>query len=198
MLVLSTAYLPPISYFAAMAKDGNVVIESHETYLKQSYRNRCVFLGAQGPEPLQIPIVHNATAIRDIEIDYKTPWIKVHARALLSAYGMSPFYEHYSPAIFEILESAPKYLFDLNSRLTEYLIGKLYLDVRLTQTKDYVKDYGPEATDLRYLISPKKPSTFISKPYFQVFTPTLKTFRSDLSVIDLLFNEGPSAETFLK
>lgn len=183
-----------------MARYSNVFIEAGESYLKQSYRNRCVFLGANGPETLQVPVRHNATSIREIEIDYSKPWIHVHERALMSAYKMSPFFDHYSPELFAILESKPRYLFDLNMQITEFLVRKLYLDVKVAPTEgEFVRAYDPaDAVDLRYLISPKKPATSACEPYFQVFTPTLEKFVENLSIVDLLFNEGPSAEVFLR
>lgn len=196
MLLLSTAYLPPVEYFAAMADFSSVMIEAHESYLKQSYRSRCMFLGATGPESLQVPILHNARDIKEIEIDYHKPWTAHHRRALMSAYGMSPFYEHYSPDIFDILESHPKYLYELNTRLTKYFIDKLYLNVQLLETPDFFPVWEGH-TDLRYEISPKKHSAYQAKPYFQVFTPTLNRFYPNLSIVDLLFNEGPAAESYI-
>ena len=124
--LLSTAYFPPISYFAAMAeemsglidrKDGGgscelspsvVYIEACENYQKQSYRNRCRFYAADGVQALSFPVIHEGGTykhpVKDIKIDYSTPWLQQHKRAIVSAYRTSAYFEYYQDELFEILE----------------------------------------------------------------------------------------------
>ena len=221
--LFSTAYLPPVSYFAAMAQemsgltdrrgDGSsmelspsvVYIEACENFQKQSYRNRCRFYGADGVQTLSFPIKHEGGThkipISEIKIDYKTPWVQQHERAIVSAYRTSAYFEYYQDELFAILENGYERLFDLNLALIRFFIEKTGIAVELRLTEDYVAD--PEGVeDLRETIHPKRPNTILAdleleKPYFQVFSQK-HGFQSDLSVMDLLFNEGPDSILYLK
>ena len=208
--LLSTAYFPPVSYFAAMAEEMGVTvpsvvyIEACENFQKQSYRNRCLFYGAEGVQTLSFPIVHEGGThkipITEIRIDYKTPWVQQHERAITSAYRTSAFFEYYQDELFAILESRQERLFDLNMMLTRFFIEKTGILVDLRVTEDYHRE--PLFTDLREAVHPKRQNTILAdlgleKPYFQVFSPKYG-FMSDLSIMDLLFNEGPESIVYLK
>jgi hypothetical protein len=220
--LFTTAYFPPVSYFAAMAQemsglisrrgDGSslelspsvVYIEACENFQKQSYRNRCRFYGAEGVQTLSFPILHEGGThkipISEIKIDYKTPWVQQHERAIISAYGMSAYFDYYKDELFAILEAGHERLFDLNLAQIRFFIEKTGIKVDLRLTQDYERE--PQMDDLREIIHPKRPNTILSgldleKPYFQVFAPKYG-FQSDLSIMDLLFNEGPDSILFLK
>ncbi|MBO5876124.1 MAG: WbqC family protein [Bacteroidales bacterium] len=220
--LFTTAYFPPVSYFAAMAQemsglisrrgDGSslelspsvVYIEACENFQKQSYRNRCRFYGAEGVQTLSFPILHEGGThkipISEIKIDYKTPWVQQHERAIVSAYGMSAYFDYYKDELFAILEAGHERLFDLNLALIRFFIEKTGIKVDLRMTQDYERD--PQMEDLREVIHPKRPDTILSeldleKPYFQVFAPKYG-FQSNLSIMDLLFNEGPDSILYLK
>ena len=230
--LLSTAYFPPVSYFAAIAKemgglsnryDGGsslelspsvIYIEACENYQKQSYRNRCRFYGAEGIQTLSFPIVHKGGThklpISEIEVDYSTPWLQQHQRAIISAYRTSAYFEYYMDELFAIMDSRPEKLFDLNMKLIRFFIEKtgIAADIRLTQdfSRDgkIVTEDGNviECEDLRETIHPKRQDTILQeygldKPYFQVFSPK-HGFQSNLSIMDLLFNEGPDSIIYLK
>ena len=181
-----------------------VYIEACENFQKQSYRNRCRFYGAEGVQTLSFPIVHEGGThklpISEIKIDYKTPWVQQHERAIVSAYGMSAYFEYYKDELFAILESGYERLFDLNLALIRFFVEKIGLKVDIRMTEDYERE--PDMVDLREAIHPKRPNAILSdldleKPYFQVFAPKYG-FMSDLSIMDLLFNEGPDSIMFLK
>ena len=181
-----------------------VYIEACENFQKQSYRNRCRFYGAEGVQTLSFPILHEGGThkipITEIKIDYKTPWVQQHERAIVSAYGMSAYFDYYKDELFAILESGHERLFDLNLALIRFFIEKTGIKVDLRLTEDYERESQME--DLREIIHPKRPNTILSdmdleKPYFQVFAPKYG-FISDLSIMDLLFNEGPDSIMFLK
>ena len=181
-----------------------VYIEACENYQKQSYRNRCRFYAADGVQALSFPIVHEAGThklpISEIKVDYSTPWIQQHKRAIISAYRTSAYFEYYQDELFEILDSRPEKLFDLNMALTRFFIEKTGLKVDLRLTEEYVAESGME--DLREAIHPKRPDSILrdlelEKPYFQVFAPKYG-FQSNLSIMDLLFNEGPDSILYLK
>ena len=220
--LFTTAYFPPVSYFAAIAEDmaglsrkrgddgslelspSVVYIEACENFQKQSYRNRCRFYAADGVQTLSFPILHDGGThkqpVADIRIDYSKPWVLQHKRAIVSAYGMSAYFDYYKDELFAILDSQPEKLLDLNLALLRFFIEKIGLKVDLRLTEDYVKDTDCE--DLREVIHPKKDNDVLrrlglEKPYFQVFAQKYG-FKSDLSVMDLLFNEGPDSILYLK
>ena len=230
--LLSTAYFPPVSYFAAMAEemeglsnrlDGSsslelspsvVYIEACENYQKQSYRNRCRFYAADGVQALSYPVIHEGGThklpISEIRIDWSTPWLQQHERAIVSAYRTSAYFEYYQDELFKILESRPERLLDLNMALTRFFIEKTGLAIDLRMTEEFSKSgiqtlpdgTSIECTDLREIIHPKRPNSILSeldleKPYFQVFAPKYG-FQFNLSIMDLLFNEGPDSILYLK
>ncbi len=202
--VLSTAYFPPIDYFVAIAKSKLAKVETCENYQKQTYRNRCNISTPTGVLSLSIPIKKTESSlISDIEIDYSKPWLQQHQRALVSAYASSPFFEYYQDEIFAMLEYKEKYLLDLNTNLLRTIVPLCGLNNELQMTSVYTPSYPEEVKDYRSLISPKKPSPIFEgenpikeKPYYQVFSQQ-QGYLSNLSILDLLFNEGPNAISFL-
>lgn len=181
-----------------------VYIEACENFQKQSYRNRCRFYGADGVQTLSFPVRHEGGThkipISEIKIDYKKPWVLQHERAIVSAYGTSAYFEYYQDELFTILENEYERLFDLNMAITRFFIEKTGIKVDLRLTRDYA--IHPDMDDLRDIIHPKRPNTILSdldleKPYFQVFAQK-HGFQNDLSIMDLLFNEGPDSILFLK
>lgn len=224
--------MPPVSYFAAMAqemeglrnrRDGDgslelspsvVYIEACENYQKQSYRNRCRLYAADGVQALSYPIIHDGGThklpISEIRIDWSTPWLQQHERAIISAYRTSAYFEYYQDELFAILESRPEKLLNLNMALLRFFIEKTGLAIDLRTTADFSRDgvlSSPDGAavvceDLREAIHPKRPDTILedlklAKPYFQVFA-SKHGFKSNLSIMDLLFNEGPDSIVYLK
>lgn len=193
-MLLSTAYFPPVEYFAILAKYSVVYLEAHENYVKQSYRNRCRILTANGVEDLRFPIVHDGTKlITEVKVDYKTPWVRQTEYAIDSAYYSSPFFEYYRDGVFAILDSHPETLWELNLQLIRFFCSKIGLatDLRLTSSREFVAD------DFRDIIHPKKEAIMATAPYWQVFREKFG-FVPNLSVMDLLFNEGPESICYLK
>jgi len=207
--VLTAAYLPPVSYFFAIAHSGCVLVEQHEAYQKQSWRNRCRILSAAGPEDLSIPVMkeeRRSRPIRDIRIDYSEPWLQHHVRALSAAYNASAYYEYYADELIPVLERRPVFLFDLDMALLERLLSLLGLAVPVSLTDSYVKAYAPPVFDVRQRIQPKYKGISLlaeyqcEQAYYQVFVNRApgSGFVPDLSVIDLLSAEGPDAGRFLR
>ena len=191
-----------------------IYIEACENYQKQSYRNRCRFYAADGVQTLSFPVVHEGGThkhpVSEVKIDYSTPWLIQHERAIVSAYRTSAYFEYYQDELFAIMDSRPERLLDLNMSLLRFFVDKIGIkaDIRLTSV------YSPDGTltgpdgevldceDLREVIHPKRPNSILKdlsleKPYFQVFAPKYG-FKEDLSVMDLLFNEGPDSILYLK
>lgn len=198
--LLLPLYCPPVSYFAAWAAAETVWLEQHETYQKGSYRNRCHIAGPNGLQRLSVPLEkgkHDGRPIREVRIAYHEPWITLHRRSLQTAYGKSPFFEHYAPAVFRELERRPRFLFDLNIALIHRFLAFLQLDAgKLQLTEAYLPCPAPDARDLREAIHPKKPPALALPPYPQVFEER-HGFLPDLSVLDLLFCLGPEGRRMI-
>ncbi len=126
--VLSTAYFPPVEYFVAIANCGGASIERHEVYQKQSWRNRCSILTANGPMSLNIPVKRGGAGhshkipIAEVRIDYTDKWVRLHERAIDSAYMNSPFFEYYRDEIFALMESGEESLLAYNTAITKKLL----------------------------------------------------------------------------
>ena len=193
-ILLSTAYLPPVEYFARMRGCEDVRIEREENYKKQTFRNRCYILASDGRQLLTVPVFlgsFHKTSIKDIRIDYSKRWQQVHRGALISSYNASPFFIHYFEILEKIIFKNHKFLLDLNMELLEAILGFLKLDVRIS----YTSMFSPEdhnINDLRYKINPKKDSGYKPGEYIQVFSHA-ESFIPGLSIVDLLFNTGPDA-----
>ena len=211
-MLLSTAYLPPVEYVALLARDfsfrdgrvvpGEAFLEASENYRKQSYRNRCYIASAAGVEMLQVPVVHGpSAAIREIRIDWSTPWLVRTQRALDAAYLTSAFYEYYRDDLFAVMGRRPDLLWDWNRSLLAFILEKAGIACTLRETADYAPP-GTVPDDYREVLHPKRPNTVLQdlgldRPYFQVFAAR-NGFRPGLSSLDLLFNEGPNALSYLK
>jgi len=199
-VLLSTAYLPPVEYFALLLAD-NTAIDREERYQKQSYRNRAVIMNGNGPLNLIIPTVHEGRMgiVKDVQIEYTTPWQRAHWRSIESAYNNTPYYLYYKDALKPFYEKPFEHLFDFNLQLTQTLMKLLQLNrdvVTTTTFKPYTQD------DTRLLIQPKQARKEeypfkLKTPYYQVFEDKFG-FIPNLSVIDLLFNEGPQAASYLQ
>lgn len=213
-MLLSTAYFPPVSYLALLARDmtlspdrvlpSHVSIEACENYQKQSYRNRCYILAGDGVQMLQVPVLHQAPArcIRSICVDYSTPWVVRTQRALDTAYETSAYYEYYRDQVFALLEARPRTLWELNLSTIRFLLAKTGVACELSPTREFA---APDKTadDYRYTLHPKKADTILSdigldNPYYQVFQGRMGGFTPKMSCLDLLFNEGPDSILWIK
>jgi hypothetical protein len=197
-VILSSAYLPNIQYFSKLLNYSEVIIEINDTYQKQSFRNRCTILGANGPLDLVIPVKRlsgNRTMTKDIMLDYDMPWQKIHWKAIISAYKHSAFFDIFEPEISPLFYNTIKYLVDFNFKIIEALFHITGNSIQMNKTTEYLKNYTID--DFRESIHPKvrmqvPDSNFEQITYFQIFSKK-RGFTSNLSFIDLLFNEGPQA-----
>ena len=193
MAVFCTAYFPCVSYMARFLAENQPVIEVWETYHKQTYRNRCRVMTANGVESLSVPVIKvngNHTMTKDVTISYDQPWQQIHRRCLESAYKASPYFDHYYPYLKPIFETRFERLINLNDSALKAIMKILKVQKEIVHTTDYLKEVD---NDLREAFSPKttlNPNAF--PHYYQVFS-TKFPFAPDLSVLDLLFNEGPNA-----
>ena len=213
-MLLSIAYFPPISWFAAAvsgfvlskgrAASFDVCLEACEHYQKQSYRNRCRYYSSMGADTLTVPIIKGGCEppIREALVDYSVPWLLHSERAIVSAYRSSAFFEYYKDELFGLLERRPDTLWELDLSIILFFMEKIGLPARINFTEEYLPmDSYPAGCDLRGVIHPKHEDYILTrlgleKPYFQVFA--LKHgFIPNLSIMDLLFNEGPNSISYL-
>ena len=241
--LLSSTYFGPIQWYQKLNRYDECLIERHESFIKQTYRNRMLIPTTNGPLSLTIPTNHNTSlAMKDIRISDHANWRHVHWNALLSAYGESPFFEYYQDDIRPFYEKKYEFLFDFNMEITEKMIELLDIRPKISVTSEYIQNEElkmksieseelkvkseefnglanhkvqssnlkvqskevqskevQSIVDFREAIRPKKPlpdAEFESKRYYQVYEQKFG-FQPNMSILDLLFNEGNEAIFYL-
>jgi hypothetical protein len=199
-ILLSTAYLPPVHYVSAMVAAGEVIIERHETYARQTYRNRCEIATANGRLALTIPVHKpqgNHTQTEEVLTDTRTNWQLLHWRAIRTAYANSPFFIYYQDELLKVYESDIPLLIDFNQQLLSTVLALMGIKITIGFTDHFEKD-PIGMTDLRTVYSPKQPLSIDNfKKYYQVFAEK-HGFIGGLSILDLLMNEGGEGIRYLR
>ena len=196
-LLLGSAYWAPVSYYAALYRNGGAVIEQYDSYVKQTYRNRCTIVAAQGVQMLTVPVEKPTsphTVMRDIRISDHDNWRRQHWQALVASYYNSPFFEYYQDDFRPFYEKKWDFLVDFNEEITLKCCELIDMQPIIKFTDEYMT--GGSVKDMRNAISPKNDisadTDFIVTPYYQVFSHK-HGFLPNLSIADLLFNMGPES-----
>jgi hypothetical protein len=188
MTILPIAYFPSIHYLKEYFLEATTYLEIHENFVKQSIRNRCEILSGNGILRLSIPLNHsNGIKIntKDIRIDFGKSWQTNHWKAIKSAYASAPYFEDYEEQINQILLAKDEFLVDKTHRIFEFLFSILEINKSISYTKIYTEQTERDFRTLDFM-----KNSFEIKEYQQVFSYG-KGFYSNLSMIDLLMNEGP-------
>ena len=214
-VLLSTTYFGPIQWYQKLYRADKVWIECHETFQKQTYRNRCVIATTQGNQALTVPVERSPLSpvitIKDLRISDHGNWRHLHWNAIQSAYGESPFFEYYQDDIRPFFEKRWDFLLDFNEAICEKMCELIDIQPAIYHTEEYIKipsslntqhstlntQHYPvlNTRDFRDAIQPKHPAAdpdFSPKPYYQVFRQK-HGFLPNLSILDLLCNMGPES-----
>jgi hypothetical protein len=200
-VLIELHYLPCIAYFTAIAPYNDIVVEKYEHYEKQSFRNRCYIKGPHKVETLIVPVTgkHGKPHTSAVRIDYSQKWLNNHWRTIRTGYGNAPFFEYYAPDLYEILAKKPVFLYDLNLQIMTLCLKWLKKQAAIRETASYTDIPANSVKDMREVINPKKEDgcnrIYKSIEYQQVFG---SKFVPNLSIIDLIFNQGPGAWDIVK
>lgn len=186
-VLLSTAYLPPLSYLSHVINNERVVIEKHEYFVKQTYRNRCDIVSSTGAIRLSIPLMQQSEKeiICDKRISYAEKWQHQHWRTITTAYKNSPYFEFFEHEFKPFYENQFEFLLDYNTQLLQTILTILRVKKQIEFTSEF--ELNPTSIlDLRRL-SEKQNDDTVVKPYYQVFADKLG-FTPNVSCLDALFN----------
>ena len=198
-VLLHPTYFPNVAHFVSIIQADKLLFEIHDNYQKQTYRNRAYVNGANGKLALNVPINHthkNRQLYKDVRIANDAPWQKQHWKSLQSAYKTSPFFEFYEDALAPLFFKKHKFILDLNFECFEVIFECLQFDFNYKTTLAY-EDEPNNCLDYRFLVNARKGKEYQFKPYTQVFS-TKHGYLNNLSILDLLFNEGTNSINYLQ
>jgi len=211
--LLSSTYFGPVQWYQKLHRYDRCLIEQHDNFVKQTYRNRCIIPTTNGIQALSIPVSCpqgsqlSKTPMRDVRISDHGNWRHIHWNALCSAYGESPFFDYYQDDLRPFFERKWTFLFDFNMEIILKMVELLDIRPKISLTTAFLSDasMAENATgnslidDFRDVIRPKHPgldSDFMARPYYQVYQQK-HGFQPNMSILDLLFNEGNEAILWL-
>ena len=196
-LIIHPNYLPSTSQFLLMVNSKKLIFEINDNFLKQTFRNRTYIYGANGKLILSIPVIHsqkNRKLLKDVKISYSHDWPTQHWKSFQISYRSSPFFEYYEDKLIDLYKKREKYLFDFNLKSIDIISEMLKINLEYKFTKKYEDNYSDK---LDYRKNYKKiDSEYQINKYTQVFE-SKHGYIENLSVLDLIFNEGPNANNFL-
>ena len=198
MTLLYPTCFPTIASYIVIAQAERLVFEVNDSYQKQTYRNRCYIYGANGKLGLYIPVQYsqkNRQNTSEILIDNSSNWQSTHWKSLESAYKKSPYFEYYQDELISLFTRKKNSLLVFNLECIEVVNRCLNLDIDSSKTINFNKE--KKENDYRYLVNARKESEIKINPYIQVFQEK-HGFINNLSILDLLFNEGPNAKSYIQ
>lgn len=201
-VLIHPCYFGPIDLYVAIAQAERLVVEKKDNYQKQTYRTRQYIYGANGKLLLNVPIKHRENKTdqhqkyKDIKIENAFKWQRLHWKSLEAAYRTSPFFEFYEDDFVGLFENQPTFLMDFNLKCMEVVFDCLDIDFQFEFTEEF-QLHPKDISDRRQLVISKRKQYSELLPYIQVFQAKYG-YLSNLSILDLLFNQGPSSLDYLK
>lgn len=182
----------------ALSDQDKVTFEVEDNYQKQTYRTRCYIYGANGKQLLNVPILNanSKQKTKEVLLDNSTNWQHQHIKSMASAYKSSPFYEFYVDDLMVLFSKKQKYLLDLNLDSQQFIFDNLPLEIITIKTSEFNVVTESES-DFRFLANAKSKRNYNLSKYTQVFSDK-HGFLPNLSIIDLLFMEGPNAVNYVE
>lgn len=214
--LISSAYFGPIQWYQKLFRSDKTYVERYDSFIKQTYRNRCLIATTNGVQALSVPVERAECSLcademdffgkqlmRDVRISEHGNWRHLHWNALQSAYGESPFFEFYADDLRPFFERKWTFLYDFNMEICSKICELIDIQPLVEPTSEYVPADDPRlltVNDLRDVIRPKHPlpdSEFTPRRYYQVYERK-HGFIPNLSILDLLFNMGNESVLYLK
>lgn len=198
-ILIHPTFFPSIATFVAISKAKKVLFEVEDNYQKQTYRNRAHIYGANGKLAINIPVHYsqkNRQQFKDVIISNDSKWQSINWKSIESAYRTSPYFEYYEDDLKPLFSTKVSNLLDYNFKCLDAILECLQLDICYEKTKSF--ELNPkDVVDLRILANVRKEKAFLFEPYMQVFS-SKHGYLPNLSILDLLFNEGPNALNYLE
>lgn len=199
--LLQSTYFGPVQWYQKLYRYDSILIEQHDTYQKQTFRNRCVIATANGLQALTVPVEApgERCAMKEVRISDHNQWRRVHWNALQSAYSESPFFEYYQDDIRPFFEKKYDYLIDFNEAIRQKICELIDIEPKVEYTKEFISSTPSTIADYREVIHAKHPqpdADFTPTRYWQVFERK-HGFQPNLSILDLLFNMGTESVFYL-
>ena len=199
--LLQSTYFGPVQWYQKLYRYDSILIEQHDTYQKQTFRNRCVIATANGLQALTVPVEApgERCTMKEVRISDHNQWRRVHWNALQSAYSESPFFEYYQDDIRPFFEKKYDYLIDFNEAIRQKICELIDIEPKVEYTKEFISSTPSTIADYREVIHAKHPqpdADFTPTRYWQVFERK-HGFQPNLSILDLLFNMGTESVFYL-
>ena len=197
-ILIHPNYFPNIHQFTQIIKANNILFEVSDNYQKQTFRNRTYIYGANGKLGLFIPVIHthkNRELFKDVKISYDSNWMDLHLKSLQSAYRSSPYFEYFEDDFIKLYSEKEKFLADFNIKCIRLISNLLDLDLDYKISGEYVEKTN-DIIDLRDLSNARKEKKIDTPKYIQVFE-SKHGYINNLSIIDLIFSEGPNSMSLI-
>ena len=196
--LLQTTYFGPVQWYQKLYRFDNTLIERHDSYQKQTYRNRCIIATANGNQALTVPVEHadDKMLTKDLRISDHNQWRRIHWNALQSAYSEGPFFDYYADDLHPFFERKYDYLIDFNEAIRQKVCELIDIHPQVEYTEDYVTGHPHDYREVIHAKHPQPDPDFQPKSYWQVFQQKYG-FQKNLSILDLLFCMGPESIYYL-
>ena len=197
-ILIHPNYFPNIHQFTQIIKADIILFEASDNYQKQTFRNRTYIYGANGKLGLFVPVIHthnNRELFKDVKISYDSNWMDLHLKSLQSAYRSSPYFEYFEDNFIKLYSEKEKFLVDFNIKCIKLISNLLDLNLNYKISNEYIEKTN-DIIDLRGLSNARKEKKIDTPKYIQVFE-SKHGYLNNLSIVDLVFSEGPNSVSLI-